>query len=60
MPLLVSRRIIHSPIGGINRPIDRPRVYDGRIGIEVRGQSSQRFPKKQFGFEALDAPRREP
>jgi hypothetical protein len=26
-----------------------------RIGIEVRGQASQRFPKKQFSFETRDA-----
>jgi hypothetical protein len=46
-------RIIHG--GGINTPRGRANVYDGRIGIEVRGQSSQRFPKKQFGFETVDA-----
>ena len=26
-------------------------TYEGRIGIEIRGQSSQMFPKKQYGFE---------
>ena len=25
--------------------------YDGNIGIEIRGHSSQDFPKKQFGIE---------
>ena len=25
--------------------------YEGLIGIEIRGQSSQMFPKKQYGFE---------
>ena len=29
--------------------------YDGAIGIEIRGSSSQGFPKKQFGFETRDA-----
>ena len=24
--------------------------FDGRIGIEIRGSSSQSFPKKSFGF----------
>lgn len=48
-------RIIHDPRGGVNRPGDRANVYDGRIGIEIRGQSSQRFPKKQFGLETVDA-----
>ena len=26
-------------------------LFTGRIGIEIRGQSSQMFPKKQYGFE---------
>ena len=47
-------RVIHNRRGALNRPTHRPTVYDGRIGIEVRGQSSQRFPKKQFGFETID------
>src|SRR5688572_31589978 len=29
--------------------------YRGRIGIEVRGQSSQQFPKKSFAIELRDA-----
>ncbi len=29
--------------------------YDGFIGIEVRGQSSQMFPKKSYGIETRDA-----
>ncbi|MGH1366246.1 MAG: CotH kinase family protein [Calditrichia bacterium] len=28
--------------------------YDGHIGIEIRGSSSQSFPKKQYGFETRD------
>jgi len=35
----------------INEDID----YSGNIGIEIRGSSSQSFPKKQFGFETRDA-----
>ena len=29
--------------------------YDGPIGIEIRGASSQSFPKKSYGFETRDA-----
>jgi len=29
-------------------------VFRGRIGIELRGQSSLRFPKKPYGFEVRD------
>lgn len=29
-------------------------VYDGNIGIEIRGSSSQMFEKKSYGFETWD------
>ena len=29
--------------------------YDGSIGIEIRGSSSQQFPKKQYGVETRDS-----
>jgi hypothetical protein len=29
--------------------------YSGKIGIEIRGSSSQSFPKKQYGIELRDA-----
>ncbi|HRZ77902.1 MAG TPA: CotH kinase family protein, partial [Bacteroidales bacterium] len=29
--------------------------YNGKIGIELRGSSSQSFPKKSYGFETWDA-----
>ena len=29
--------------------------YEGRMGIEIRGASSQLFPKKSYGFETRDA-----
>ena len=35
--------------------LDGEENYDGNIGIEIRGSSSQFFPKKQFGFETRDA-----
>ena len=37
---------------GINHIDDLPNEYDGRIGIELRGSSSQRrFDKKSYGLE---------
>lgn len=30
-------------------------VYDGYMGIEIRGATSQLFPKKAYGFETWDA-----
>lgn len=29
--------------------------YEGKIGIEIRGATSQSFPKKSYGFETRDA-----
>ncbi len=30
-------------------------LHSGKIAIEIRGKSSQMFPKKQYGFETRDA-----
>jgi hypothetical protein len=38
-----------------NNLTDPPNIYDGLIGIEIRGSSSQMFPKKQYGIELRDA-----
>ncbi len=46
--------IIDNGPGNINNQYDPPNDYDGYIGIEVRGQSSQMFPKKSYGFETRD------
>lgn len=34
---------------------ERERMYDGRIGMELRGTSSLGWPKKQYGVETRDA-----
>ncbi|UBV44851.1 CotH kinase family protein (plasmid) [Deinococcus taeanensis] len=38
-----------------NRPSDPPNSYQGAIGIEIRGSSSQAFPKKQYSLETRGA-----
>jgi hypothetical protein len=50
-----TMRIIHRGGGSPNRVSDPANVYNGRIRIEVRGKSSQRFPKQQFAVETVDA-----
>ncbi len=47
--------IIDNGPGNINKQIDPFNNYDGMIGIELRGQSSQMFPKKAYGFETRDS-----
>lgn len=41
---------------GIPNNLDDPFTnYDGNIGIEIRGQSSQMFPKHSYAFETRDS-----
>ncbi len=52
--LMVGMKIIDNASGERNYLTDTP-VYDGFAGIELRGSSSQQFPKKSFGFETWDS-----
>lgn len=47
-------KIIYDESGGRNS-LDSSHIhFDGKIGIEERGQTSRMFPKKQYGFEFQD------
>ncbi len=46
--------IVDNGPGSTNHTGDPFNAYNGLIGIEVRGQSSQAFPKKSYGFETRD------
>ncbi len=52
--VIVDMRIIYNG-PGLRNAITDPFNYSGKIGIEYRGNSSQGFPKKQYGFETMDA-----
>lgn len=47
-------KIYNKGYGQRNYLTDVPE-FDGYIGIEIRGSSSQSFPKKSYGFESWDA-----
>ncbi len=47
--ITANMKIINN--GGINRENDLPNEYNGYIGIEYRGSSSQSFPKKAYSIE---------
>jgi len=47
--------IIYNGPGELNNLNGPFTNYDGNIGIEIRGQSSQQFPKKSYAFETRDA-----
>lgn len=45
--------VIYNGPGQRNNTTDTFNHYSGKLAIEIRGSSSQMFPKKQFGFELL-------
>lgn len=46
--------IINNGDGQRNNITDPANEYTGKVGIEYRGQSSQMFPMKSYGFELRD------
>jgi CotH kinase protein len=48
-------RIIDNGTGKRNYITDAPNGYKGKIGIELRGSTSQNFPKKPYGMELWDS-----
>ncbi len=46
--------VIHKGPGQRNYLTDPFNEYNGKIGIEIRGSSSQSFPKKGYGLETWD------
>lgn len=53
--IVADMYIINNGPGLINNSNQTNYDYQGKIGIEIRGSSSQQFPKKQYGFETRNA-----
>jgi hypothetical protein len=53
--IIATMGIIDNGTGVRNNVSDPPNNYNGRISIEVRGESSQMFPKKSYTVETQDA-----
>lgn len=47
--------IIDNGPGNVNAITDPYNDYDGLISIEIRGSTSQQYPKKNYGLETQDA-----
>jgi len=47
--------VIDNGSGEVNHLTDAFTGYDGHIGIEIRGASSQMYPKKQYAVETRDS-----
>lgn len=50
-----SMKIIYNGAGEVNHPDDSPNVYNGIIGIEIRGASSSGYPQKPYSLETRDS-----
>lgn len=49
--ITADMHVIYNPDGLRHNVDDSAFSYSGKIGIEIRGSSSQMFPKKQYGIE---------
>ncbi len=49
--ITASMKVINNGLGQMNSIDDPPTDYNGYIGIHIRGQSSQSFPKKAYKVE---------
>jgi hypothetical protein len=52
--ITVDMKIIYNGEGKVNSVTDTVYHYNSKVGIELRGSSSQMFPKKPYGFETLN------
>jgi len=53
--ITASLKVVDNGPGNMNGFLDDATGYEGPIGIEIRGQSSQQFPKKGYGVELWTA-----
>ena len=54
-PRIVAEMAIINNIDSTNNVNDPPNEYNGQISIEIRGSSSQMFPKKSYALETQDS-----
>ncbi|HSL85936.1 MAG TPA: CotH kinase family protein [Bacteroidales bacterium] len=52
--ITAAMKIIHNEEAGVNYVTDEANVYDGKVGIEIRGHYSASLPQKPYGFETRD------
>jgi len=54
-PRIIGNMAIINNLDSSNHITDPPNEYDGQISIEIRGSSSQMFPKKSYALETQDS-----
>lgn len=50
-----TMKIVANGDGKTNKPTDSGNIYDGNIGIEIRGSYSASLPQKPYGIETREA-----
>lgn len=53
--IVADMGIIYNGVGNRNYMVDPFNEYNGKISIELRGSSSQSFPKKSYSLETQDS-----
>ncbi|NOY38382.1 MAG: T9SS type A sorting domain-containing protein [Chlorobi bacterium] len=54
-PRIIARMEVIDNRGNVNKLTDSLYAYNGRISIELRGSSTQMFPKKAYSLETQDS-----
>ncbi len=52
--ITADMKIIHNGGSSVNYLTDPANIYDGKIGIEIRGRYSASLPQKPYGLETRD------
>jgi hypothetical protein len=52
--ITATMKIIYNGTGKLNKPTDPGNIYNGNIGIEIRGAYSASLPQKPYGIETRD------
>lgn len=51
--IITDMGIIDNGVGAINFATDSANDFNGKISIEIRGSTSQQYPKKSYGFSTV-------
>lgn len=53
--IIISMGIIDNGIGNMNHVTDTFTNYNGEVSFEIRGSTSQQYPKKSYAFTPVDS-----
>ena len=53
--ITATMSVIDNGFGNTNHVTDPSTDYNGKVSIEIRGSTSQQYPKKAYGFSTVDS-----